>query len=88
MRNDNRNENETELHGNFKRDAVVLVTEHGYKSSEAVRRLGIGDDLIHRWRREFEEEASGVKLGADEREELKRLLRMEKARCFSWMTSF
>ena len=68
----------------FKRDAVALVTEQGYKPSEAARSLGIGDNLIRRWKREFEEEASGARLGADEREELKRLrkenrmLRMEK----------
>jgi len=68
----------------FKRDAVALVTEQGYKTSEAARSLDIGDNLIRRWKREFEEEASGARLGADEREELKRLrkenrlLRMEK----------
>ena len=68
----------------FKRDAVALVTEQGYKTSEAARSLGIGDNLIRRWKREFEEEASGARLGTDEREELKRLrkenrlLRMEK----------
>ena len=68
----------------FKRDAVALVTEQGYKVSEAARSLGIGDGLIRRWKREFEEEASGARLGTDEREELKRLrkenrlLRMEK----------
>ena len=68
----------------FKRDAVALVTEQGYKPSEAARSLGIGDNLIRRWKREFEEEASGARLGNDEREELKRLrkevrmLRMEK----------
>jgi transposase len=68
----------------FKRDAVALVTEQGYKPSEAARSLGIGDNLIRRWKREFEEEASGARLGTDEREELKRLrkenrlLRMEK----------
>ena len=68
----------------FKRDAVALVTEQGYKPSEAARSLGIGDNLIRRWKREFEDEVSGAKLGTDEREELKRLrkenrlLRMEK----------
>lgn len=68
----------------FKRDAVALVTDQGYKVSEAARSLGIGDNLIRRWKREFEEEASGTGLDADEREELKRLrkenrmLRMEK----------
>ena len=68
----------------FKRDAVALVTEQGYNPSEAARSLGIGANLIRRWKREFEEEASGARLSADEREELKRLrkenrmLRMEK----------
>jgi transposase len=68
----------------FKREAVALVTEQGYKPTEAARSLGIGDNLIRRWKREFEEEASGARLNADEREELKRLrkevrmLRMEK----------
>jgi transposase len=68
----------------FKRDAVALVTDQGYKVSEAARSLGIGEGLVRRWKREFEEEASGARLGTDEREELKRLrkenrlLRMEK----------
>mgnify|MGYP001552085825 FL=1 len=63
---------------------MALVTEQGYKPTEAARSLGIGDNLIRLWKREFEEEASGAQLGADEREELKRLrkevrmLRMEK----------
>ena len=68
----------------FKRDAVALVTEQGYKVSEAARSLGIGDNLLRRWKQEFEEEATGNQLSTDEREELKRLrkevrnLRMEK----------
>ena len=68
----------------FKRDAVALVTGQSYKVSEAARSLGIGDNLIRRWKRELAEEASDVRLDTDEREELKRLrkenqlLRMEK----------
>ena len=68
----------------FKREAVALVTEQGYKIAEAARSLDIGANLLGRWRRQFEEEACGVRLTADEREELKRLrkevrnLRMEK----------
>ena len=44
----------------FKRDAVALVTEQGYKPSEAARSLGIRDNLVRRWKREFEEEAYGM----------------------------
>jgi len=68
----------------FKRDAVLPVTEQGYKISEAARSLDIGANLLGRWCRQFEEEASGARLNVDEREELKRLrkenrmLRMEK----------
>jgi len=68
----------------FKRDAVALVTEQGYKPSEAARSLGVGDNLVRRWMRELAQETSGTRLSADEREELKRLrkevrlLRMEK----------
>ena len=68
----------------FKRDAVALVTEQGYKVSEAGRSLGIKPDLIRRWRQEFEQEMNGQRLSMDERDELKRLrkevrlLRMEK----------
>ncbi len=54
----------------FKRDAVSLVTEQGYKISEAARSLDIGANLIGRWRRQFEDEASGVRLSGEEREEL------------------
>ena len=67
----------------FKKDAVALVTEQGHKISEAARSLGIGENLIRRWRAQFEDyDAAG--LTVDEREELKQLrkevrqLRMEK----------
>ena len=68
----------------FKREAVALVTEQGYKLSEAARSLGVGANLIGRWRRQFAEEASGTGLSGDEKQELARLrkevrqLRMEK----------
>ena len=68
----------------FKREAVALVTEQGYKIAEAARSLDIGANLLGRWLRQFEEEASGLRLNADERDELRRLrrenrkLRMEK----------
>lgn len=33
----------------FKDEAVKLITEHGYKASEAARNLGIHDSLLRRW---------------------------------------
>lgn len=68
----------------FKRDAVTLVTEQGYKVSEAARSLDINDNQLRRWKQEFAEESSGASLSEDERQELARLrkevrsLRMEK----------
>lgn len=68
----------------FKREAVMLVTEQGYTVPQAARSLEIGDNLLRRWKQEFEEETAGTRLSRDEREELKqlrkevRLLRMEK----------
>ena len=68
----------------FKRDAVALVTEQGYKVSEAARSLDIHENMLRKWKRQFEQEASGERLSRDEREELRRLrkenreLRMEK----------
>jgi transposase len=36
----------------FKNDAVKLVTEQGYSSSEVARRLGVGSSNVSRWVRE------------------------------------
>ena len=67
----------------FKRDAMALITEQGYKVSEASRSLDVGENQLRRCKQQFEE-ATGGRLNEDEREELKRLrnenrlLRMEK----------
>ena len=68
----------------FKHEAVALVTEQGYKVSEAARSVGVNANLLSKWRDRFAEEAAGTRLTGDEREELKelrkavRLLKMEK----------
>lgn len=59
----------------FKRDAVALVTEQGYKLSDAGRRLGINPNLISRWKQELEQEATGQRLTTDERIEMNQLRR-------------
>lgn len=38
----------------FKREAVALVVQQGLSYSEAARRLGISDTLLHNWRRTLE----------------------------------
>jgi len=57
----------------FKEEAVKLVTEQGYRISEAARNLGIRPNILSRWKREFEEEAVVNQLSHDEKAELKRL---------------
>ncbi len=68
----------------FKREAVALITEQGYKVSEAARSLDIHENLLRKWKQRFEQEVSGEIPTLDERSELIRLrrenreLRMEK----------
>ncbi len=68
----------------FKGEAVALITEQGYKLSEAARSVDVNANLLSKWRDRFGEEAAGTRLTGDERDELKqlrkevRLLKMEK----------
>ena len=67
----------------FKREAVRLVTERKLSISEAARQLGIGPNLIRKWRRALE---TGGKQGSSEKkdqtalEEEVRRLRVENER--------
>jgi transposase len=72
----------------FKIDAVKLVTEQGYKISEAARNLGIHSGLLGRWKKQFETDIADAFPGkgrmTPEKEELYQLrkdnkrLRMER----------
>ena len=68
----------------FKGEAVALITEQGYKLSEAARSVDVNANLLSKWRDRFAEESAGTRLTGDERDELKqlrkevRLLKMEK----------
>ena len=61
----------------FKQDAVRLVTEQGYTIARAARNLGVNDNLIGRWKREFDAQGAvafpGQGRQTPEQEELKRL---------------
>jgi transposase len=72
----------------FKREAVRLVTVHGYGVAEAARNLGLNATMLGRWKREQEAQEDRAfpgkgRLSADQ-EELHRLreenkrLRMER----------
>ena len=66
----------------FKDDAVSLVIDQGYKCAEVARRLGVSDNNVNRWVREYRqrneiESANG--LTPEEMEaELKRLRKENK----------
>jgi len=72
----------------FKVDAVKLVTEQGYKVSEAARNLGIHHSSLRRWKGQFESNGNQAFPGkgnvSPEKEELHQLrkevkkLRMER----------
>ena len=72
----------------FKQEAVALVLEHGYSYAAAGRSLGIKGNLVGRWRRQLEDDASQVFPGNGKRtaeqqrihdlETENRRLRMEK----------
>jgi transposase len=72
----------------FKIDAVKLVTEQGYKVSEAARNLGIHHSSLRRWKKQFKTNGNQAFPGkghmSPEKEELDRLrkevkkLRMER----------
>ena len=72
----------------FKREAVGLVTEQGYRVAEAARNLGIHENILRRWRQELQKDEGGAFPGKGhmkpEQEELHRLreenkrLRMER----------
>lgn len=72
----------------FKREAVRLVTTHGYRVSETARNLGINPNMLGRWKREVEAKQHGAFPGnghvAPDKEEVQRLreenkrLRMER----------
>ena len=72
----------------FKREAVRLVTEQGYKVTEAARNLGINPNVLARWKSQLTAGETNAFPGkgrlTPEKEELQRLrkenqrLRMER----------
>ena len=64
----------------FKEDAVKLITEQGYKITEAARNLGVNATMLGRWS-ELEgsgEDAPGIQGGTAMKAELSRLRKENK----------
>lgn len=65
----------------FKEAAVKLITEQGYKISEAARNLGVDGNMLGRWKRELEgggKDVSGLRGGTVMHAELNRLRKENK----------
>jgi transposase len=68
----------------FKEEAVRLVLEQKAPVAETARNLGIGENLLRRWKTEFEKSTESNSVSEDDRAELERLraenrrLRMER----------
>ena len=66
----------------FKIEAVRLIVEEGRPISEVARELGIGENLLHRWKKKYEEGEIDPFPGkgrlSPEDEELRRLRRENK----------
>ena len=43
----------------FKEEAVRLATEGGRKATEVARSLGIHENLLHTWKRKYQEDPAG-----------------------------
>ena len=43
----------------FKRDAVLQITERGYPVTEVSRRLGVSPHSLYAWRKKFSEPSGG-----------------------------
>ena len=68
----------------FKKEAVSLVTDHGYSFAQASEAVGVREDYLRRWKKAFDKQAEPGALSEHERDELRRLrreikqLKMEK----------
>lgn len=66
----------------FKRNAVAMIRDHGYRKTEAARRLGVDRSQLDRWQRQFEAEQAPGENGQtpDPRDQELRRLRDENRR--------
>jgi transposase len=65
----------------FKEEAVKLITEQGYKITEAARNLGVNENLLGRWKRGIEgvgEEPSSLQSATEMQTELNKLRKENK----------
>ena len=59
----------------FKKDAVNLALEHGYGCAEVARRLGVNENNVNRWIREFRDRQQDSSEGLQSPEKMEEKLR-------------
>jgi len=63
----------------FKDDAVSLVVEQGYSSAEVGRRLGVSENNVNRWVRQYRDKYKSASTNGLTREQLEtELKRLQK----------
>ena len=68
----------------FRRNAISMVEDQGYTTTQAARELGINQNLLRTWRKKYGKLAESSGLSENDQEELDRLrkevsrLRMER----------
>ena len=84
MTNEKQKENKTGVHRGIQARSGGAHNRAGLQDCTSGAESGFGANLLGRWKHQFEAQATGVRLGADERQELKRphkevrQLRLEK----------
>jgi transposase len=62
----------------FKIEAVRMTTEGGIKVAQAARELGINENTLHIWRRQFREWGAGPNAGKEALSQAEEIQRLRK----------
>ena len=62
----------------FKREAVSLIAEQGFSFEQAAESLGVKEEYLRRWKKQYDAGSAPDPLSTSEREELLRLRKENK----------
>lgn len=70
----------TNFSDDFKRDAVLQITERGYPVSEVSRRLGVSPHSLYAWKKKFSQPSGSDDKDAEIRRLKRELMRVTEER--------
>jgi len=70
----------TNFSDDFKRDAVLQITERGYPVSEVSRRLGVSPHSLYAWKKKFSQPSGSDDKDAEIRRSKRELIRVTEER--------